>query len=150
MYNNLLHIHSWLRWAFLLAALYPIVRSFYGMMYGKQFTKQDNTAATILLALAHTMLLLGIILFFLSPTIQGALEQGMSAIMKDPTLRPLVIEHPACMIISVALIQIGRIKSKSAYEDRVKHRRTYMYYGIALIIILSMIPWESAPLMRGV
>jgi hypothetical protein len=148
-YSTLLLIHSWLRWAFLLAALYAIFRSLNGKLGKKTFTKADNTAATILVALTHTMLLLGIILWFISPNVQNALAQGASVFMKDKVLRAMVIEHPITNILAVVLIQLGRIKSKKAYEDAVKHNRSLFYYGIGLLLILSRIPWGTSPLFRG-
>ena len=148
-YNYLLMVHSWLRWAFLIAALFAIIRSLNGKFGNKPFGKEDNTAATILIALTHTMLLLGIILWFVSPNVQNALAQGAGVFMKDKYMRLIVLEHPITNIIAVALIQIGRIKSKKAYEDAVKHNRSLMYYGLGLLLILSRIPWGSSPLFRG-
>jgi len=144
-YSTLLLIHSWLRWAFLFAALYAIIRSLNGKINNKPFGKEDNTAAKILVALTHTMLLLGLILWFISPNVQQALSQGASVFMKDN----LVIEHPLTNIIAVVLIQLGRIKSKKAYEDDSKHMRSLVYYGIGLLLILSRIPWGTSPMLRG-
>ena len=148
-YSTLLLIHSWLRWAFLFAALYAIIRSLNGKINNKPFGKEDNTAAKILVALTHTMLLLGLILWFISPNVQQALSQGASVFMKDKVMRALVIEHPLTNIIAVVLIQLGRIKSKKAYEDDSKHMRSLVYYGIGLLLILSRIPWGTSPMLRG-
>ncbi len=148
-YSTLLLIHSWLRWAFLLAALYAIIRSLNGIINNKPFGKEENTAAKILIALTHTMLLLGLVLWFISPNVQQALSQGASVFMKDKVLRALVMEHPLINIIAVILIQIGRIKSKKAYEDSSKHMRSLVYYGIGLLLILSRIPWGTSPMLRG-
>lgn len=149
-YNTLLIIHSWLRWAFLFAALYAIIRSLNGKINHKPFGKDDNTAAKILVALTHTMLLLGLILWFVSPNVQSALAQGASVFMKDKLLRAMVLEHPLINIIAVILIQIGRIKSKKAYEDSTKHSRSLIYYGLGLLLILSRIPWGTSPMLRGI
>ena len=148
-YSTLLLIHSWLRWAFLLAALYAIIRSLNGKISNKPFGKEENTAAKVLVALTHTMLLLGLALWFISPNVQQALSQGASVFMKDKVLRALVLEHPLTNIIAVILIQIGRIKSKKAYEDSSKHTRSLIYYGLGLLLILSKIPWGTSPMFRG-
>lgn len=148
-YSTLLLIHSWLRWAFLLAALYAIIRSLNGKINNKPFGKEENTAAKVLVALTHTMLLLGLVLWFISPNVQQALSQGASIFMKDKVMRALVMEHPLINIIAVVLIQLGRIKSKKAYEDSSKHMRSLVYYGIGLLLILSRIPWGTTPIFRG-
>jgi hypothetical protein len=81
--------------------------------------------------------------------VQQAFSQGASVFMKDKVLRALVIEHPLTNIIAVVLIQLGRIKSKKAYEDSSKHMRSLVYYGIGLLLILSRIPWGTSPIFRG-
>lgn len=47
------------------------------------------------------------------------------------------------MILTVVLIQIGRIKAKKAYADLDKHKRSLIYFGIGLILVLSRIPWNA-------
>lgn len=148
-YSTILLIHSWLRWLFLLAALYAIFRSLNGRFNDKPFGKDDNTAATILIALTHTMLLLGIILWFVSPNVQAALSQGASVFMKDKVMRGMVLEHPVANIIAAFLIQFGRIKSKKAYEDKVKHTRSLIFYSLGLLLIISRIPWATSEMFRG-
>lgn len=147
MYNILLIAHNGLRWLFLAAALYAIIRAIKGLMGNGDYTPADNKAATFVVAFAHTQLLLGLILWFVSPTVQQAMAD-MGASMKDKALRLALIEHPLTNIIAIALIQIGRTKSKKAYENIVKHKRILVFYGIGLILILSRIPWANSPLFR--
>lgn len=146
MYDLLLSIHNLVRWFFLAAALYAIFKAVMGISSQGTFTKSDKTAGALLVAAAHTMLLLGIILLFVSPNVQAA-AQNMGAAMKDKALRFILIEHPLTMIIAVALIQIGRIRSKKAYADLDKHKRSLTFYGIALVLVLSRIPW-NVPVIR--
>lgn len=146
MYETLLIVHNFMRWLFLAAALYALVRSVMGLMNNEVYSKADNTAGSLLVAFAHTQLLLGIILLITSPAIQAA-TQDMGAVMKDKALRSLVIEHPFTMILGVVLIQIGRIRTRKAYADADKYKRSLIFYGIALLLILSRIPWGS-PMIR--
>lgn len=148
MYTTLLFIHNAMRWLFLAAALVAIGRAIAGLMNKSPYTTSDNKTGTVFLSLAHTQLLIGIILLFVSEHVQAALSGGFGNAMKDSATRLLVMEHPLTMIIGVALIQIGRIKVRKAYEDRSRHMRSLMYYGIGVILILSRIPWH-APLMRS-
>jgi hypothetical protein len=147
MYNLLLIAHNGLRWLFLAAALYAIFRSVKGLMGNGDYTPADNKAASFVIIFAHTQLLSGLILWFVSPTVQTAITD-MGAAMKDKLLRLALLEHPLTNIISIVIIQIGRIQSKKAYENAVKHKRILMFYGIGLILILSRIPWANSPLFR--
>jgi uncharacterized membrane protein SirB2 len=61
--------------------------------------------------------------------------------MKDTFLRYWMMEHLVGMIIAIALITAGRILSKKAGNDLLKHKRLFYYFLAGLIIILIMIPW---------
>lgn len=145
MYSLLLPIHNILRWVFLALSLWVLLRSILGLSGNKPFSAADKKIGGILLGFAHLQLLIGLILWFISPNVQGALTD-MGAAMKDSALRLKLIEHPLTMIIAIVLIQIGRIKTKKAYADSDKHRRTLIYLGIGLVLILSRIPWTSSQL----
>jgi predicted membrane channel-forming protein YqfA (hemolysin III family) len=66
---------------------------------------------------------------------------GMSAAMKDPYNRFFAIEHLTGMVIAVILLHIGKAQGKKAISDKAKHRRTVVFYLLALLIILISIPW---------
>lgn len=148
MYSILILLHSWVRWAFLLMAIIAIYRAITGLMKKSPYTVADNKTSTIFLSIAHTQLLIGIILWFISENIQQALSGGMASIMADSTKRLMVVEHPITMILGIALIQIGKIKVRKAYADQSRHMRSLIYYGFGLILVLSRIPWH-APLFKG-
>ena len=65
----------------------------------------------------------------------------MSAVMKDPGLRFFAVEHLAGMLIAIILIHIGKTQGKKPIGDKAKHRRTMIFYLVALLIILASIPW---------
>lgn len=147
MYEILLTIHNLARWLFLAAALYAMIRALQGVRNQSPFGKSDKTAGAVLLSIAHSQLLIGLVLWFISPKVQDAIAM-IGASMKDSDKRLQILEHPLTMILAVVLIQIGRIKSKKAYADSDKHKRSLMYYGLGLVMVLSRIPWGNTPLFR--
>ncbi len=149
MYQTILILHNALRWVFLLLAVFTILKALMGVINHTPFGSSDNKAAKFFIIVCHTQLLIGLLLLIISPTIHLHLEQGMRVIMKDKLTRLQIIEHPLTMIIGVALIQIGKIKTRKAYEDVLKHKRSLIYYSLGLILILSRIPWGNTPLFRG-
>jgi predicted membrane channel-forming protein YqfA (hemolysin III family) len=66
---------------------------------------------------------------------------GISAAMKDPYDRFFAIEHLVGMLIAIILLHIGKAQGKKAINDKSKHRRTLIFYLLALLIILLSIPW---------
>ena len=61
--------------------------------------------------------------------------------MKTGALRFFAVEHALMMIIAWLLVHIGHSMVKRSDIDAQKHKRSLIYFGIAIVIILSMIPW---------
>jgi len=132
---NLLHLtHSIVRYFLLIIILFVILRSLMGWLNKSAYSKMDDQLSLGLFIFTHTQLLLGIILFFVSPIV---IFSGAS--MKDPTARYWLVEHNTGMIIAIVLISIARISSKKMTEAVAKHRRMFIFNFIALLIIVLMI-----------
>lgn len=136
MYNGLLHAHSGLRWLLLIVLVLAIAKSFIGKSGNKAFQKSDKMVALFTLIFAHTQLLIGLALYFMSPKVSHT-----AGFMKDSMLRFFAMEHPVGMIIAIVLITMGYSKSKKQTEDTAKFKKIAVFYTIALIIILATIPW---------
>lgn len=94
----------------------------------------DDRFSLWLFALAHSQLLLGVTLYFVSPRV---IFSGES--MKDATLRYWLVEHGFMMLIAITLITIGRISVKKTPEQVQKHKKLFIYNAIALVIIITAI-----------
>jgi L-asparagine transporter-like permease len=140
LYSAMLHVHSAGRWVVLLLLLFAILNS---LIAGKRpYIRTDNRLGLLLTIAADLMLLVGIYLWFVGPWGYKLIQQnGMSAVMKDAALRFFAVEHLAGMLIAVILIHIGKAQGKKAISDKAKHRRTMIFYLIALLIIIASIPW---------
>jgi hypothetical protein len=142
MYTVLLFLHSALRWVILLLALIAIYRSYAGMKGGKPFNAADKKIGLFLLISAHTTLLIGLYQWLTGPWgLKNIQNMGMAAVMKDPVYRFYGVEHMTGMIVAIVLITIGRGVSKKAIPDIAKHKRTFWFYLVALVIILASVPW---------
>jgi hypothetical protein len=142
MYTGLLHLHNLLRWIILLLIVIAIVKAFVGMSGNKPFTKSDQRVGLFLMISAHLTLLLGLYQWLAGRygILTTSLPPGTS-LMKDSFYRFYWIEHPLGMILAVALITIGRRQSRKNILDIVKHKRSFWYYLVALIVIIATVPW---------
>jgi uncharacterized protein YacL len=143
MYAILLPIHHYTGWAVLLAGLYAITKSVLGIMHKRDFTKQENIAHAAFLGTCHLQLLLGLILYFVSPVVDQALANGMGAAMKDAASRFVAVEHIATMVIAIVLVQVGRIISKKQTDAVAKHKKALVFFVIAYVLIISRVPWDK-------
>lgn len=141
IYNLLLHFHSVGRWIVLLLLLIAIFNS---LVAGQRpWIRTDARTGTILIIFADLMLLIGLAQWYWGPKGYKLIEAagGMSAAMKDSYTRFFAIEHITGMLIAIILIHIGKAQARKHISDKAKHKRTVIYYLLALIIILAMIPW---------
>jgi hypothetical protein len=142
MYTGFLHLHSYLAYLVLLGVTVSFLYALYGALSNKPFTVKDQKFGLIGLIPAHIQLLAGIVLYFISPL--GISNFGDHT-MADATSRLYALEHPLINIIAVAMITIGYSRAKKLTVSRSRFRTMYVFYGIALIMILSRIPWGAWP-----
>ncbi|HAS43294.1 MAG TPA: hypothetical protein DCS93_22630 [Microscillaceae bacterium] len=140
MYNTLLFIHSWIRWIILVMAVIVIFKSLTGWLGKKGYTKGDNALSASFVGFMHLQLLLGLILYFVSPYAMKAIQSmGMSAVMKNPVNRFWAIEHITLMIFAVVLAQVGRSRAKKMSDTVRKHKTSFIFFTIAIILILASV-----------
>jgi len=140
MYSGLLHTHNFMRWVVLALAIYAGVRYLIGWQQNKNFTRGDDSVGLMFIAAMHTQLLIGLVLyFFLSPITKAFFES--EGAMGDRVLRFWGVEHILAMVVAVALAQVGRTLSKKSQVHRLKFKRGAIFYLLALLIMLAMIPW---------
>lgn len=150
-YSALLLLHSWLRWFVLGAGLVAVVRGYAGWSDRRLFGKGDNAFGASFVGFMLLQLLIGLGLYFgLSP--YGLKAMQVAGAMKDPVTRFFGLEHIAVMVLAIIIAQVGRSRSKNRLTDAQKHKTAFIYYGIALLLVLLMIPWgiwnPARPLFR--
>ena len=137
LYTFLQKFHSGWAYLVLLVLVIVIVNSIVGLTSKKEFTQKDRKIALFGLIGTHTQLLVGLILYFLSPIGFNSLGQ-----MSDKALRLTSLEHPLINLIAIALITIGWVKHKKLVSNESKFKTFSIYYSLGLLLILSRIPWQ--------
>ena len=137
MYNLLQSLHSW--WAYLavLVLFIAVINSLMGYMSKRYFESKDLRISLFALIFTHIQLVLGLLVYFVSPLGFDSLGE-----MKNAAIRLTSLEHPLINIIAIALITIGWSKHKKV-EGTLKFRKILFFYGIGLLLILSRIPWKT-------
>lgn len=146
MYPIVLGIHSWLRWAVLLAGLIAFFRA---VTHSRRpWTPADDRAGAWFTGTLDAQFLLGALLYFvLSPITQLALED-FGAAMRTASIRFWAVEHVVGMVAGITLAHIGRARIRKATADARRHRLAAIFYGLALLAILAAIPWPGLPNAR--
>lgn len=139
----LVRSHSGLRWialALLLAAIFNALAS-----KGKgKYEKKDKMLNLFAMIVLHIQLLIGLILYFISPKV--TFIEGW---MKMKPLRFFGLEHILLMVIAIAVITIGRRKAENAKIPAKMHANIIKWYVIGLVLIIAGIPWPFRNLGTG-
>jgi heme A synthase len=141
MYTGLQHTHSGLAYLALLALVLVIIWALVGAVSGREFQEKDRKIALIAFILCHIQLLIGLILYFVSPLGYSLLAGGGA--MADATARLTALEHPLINILAIVLVSVGFIRAKKLESSTAKFRSIYMMYAVGLVLILSRIPWAN-------
>lgn len=143
MYKTVLFLHSWWAYLVVIVLLIASINALVGFFSKKEYNPFDFRISLFTLIVTHIQILLGLVLYFVAPYFQAFSEVGMGGVMKDATLRLYLVEHPLIMLISVILITIGYSKHKNKLTSRPKFKILAIFYTLALILMLSRIPWSS-------
>jgi hypothetical protein len=144
MYAFLLALHSLVRWFVLLSLVLAIARAYHGWFTGRKFSKADHRLRIVTVTIAHTQLLIGIWLYFISPLVT-VFMQHFKQMVHERHIRFFGMEHITMMLIAIVLLTIGSAKTirKPTYKQQFKCMA--IWFSIALVIIFLSIPWSFSP-----
>ena len=143
MYSLLKNVHSYWAYFLLLVLILAILNAIAGKIKGKDFESRDLRLSLFGLIFSHIQLLIGLILYFVSPWFKQWSNLGMGGVMKDSQTRLFLVEHPFTNILAIVLITMGWSLHKRQSDPGKKFLRIAIFYGLGLLLLLSRIPWES-------
>lgn len=135
-------IHSYWAYIVLIILIIAVVNAFVGIFKKKEFKSTDLRLGLFTLIVSHIQLLIGLVWYFMSPYF-NQLTSNTTEVMKTKEIRLLALEHPVMMIIAITLITIGWSKHKKKTSSIAKFKTFAIFYGLALLLILSRIPWTN-------
>ncbi len=137
--------HSGFRYVLFVLLLFAIIQSLIGWLGKRPYSEGNRKVNMFAMISVDTQLLIGIVLYFLSPFVQFT-----KAGMQDNTTRYFTVEHWVMMLIAIALIHIGHSKSKRAISPEKKHKTIAIFYIIAFLVIIGAIMAGKLPVIGTV
>jgi hypothetical protein len=135
-YTVIRHLHSIVRWLLLTGLLGSVILAISGWSNKKGLGSTGRLFARITVYFAHSQLLIGIMLFLISPRVIFSSDS-----MRSPILRFFLVEHTSAMLLAITLITIGYIRMKKASNQIDSARTLLWFYIFSLVVILTLIPW---------
>ena len=143
MYETIQFIHSYWAYLVLIVLVVASINSIVGYASSKEYGATNFRIALFTLIVSHLQLLIGFVLYFTTPYFKMWSEVGMGGVMKDSVLRLYNVEHPIVMILAIVLITMGYSKHKKKLTSKPKFKILAIFYTLALILVLSRIPWSA-------
>lgn len=148
MYLGLLHSHNLLRWIVLIAAVVALLQVYRSWRGKGTWSPADTRAGLFFTISLHVQLLVGFLLFAISPLTTTAFI-NIGAAMQNSVQRFFLVEHTAVMILAVVLAQIGF----SLGRKRGRPATATAFYALAILAMIVAIPWpgliHGRPLFPG-
>ena len=141
MYNVVLNLHSYWAYLVLIILTIAVLNALIKVFGNKEYEPKDFRISLFTLIVSHIQLLIGLVLYFVSPKFELWSSMG-SEVMKTPMARLYLVEHPFVNILAIALITIGYSKHKKKLTSAAKLKPIAIFYTIALLLFLSRIPWS--------
>ena len=138
-------IHSYWAYLILVVLTLAVLKSFFGYFANKDYEANAFRVSLLTLIVSHIQLLIGILLYFSSARFGLWSDLGLVEVMKNADLRLYLIEHPIINILAVVLITMGYSKHKKKLVSKPKYKTIAFFYSIALVLIISRIPWNVWP-----
>ncbi|QHI37764.1 hypothetical protein IMCC3317_31450 [Kordia antarctica] len=142
MYEHVKNLHSYFAYFVLLILIIAVANAIIGFATNKKFVSKDLRISLFALIFTHLQLLIGLILYFISPFGMKMIStNGMGGMTSAQRL--LALEHPFIVIIAIVLITIGWSKHKKQQTDKRAFGKIAFFYGLGLLLILSRLPWSQ-------
>lgn len=140
MYAVVLMLHSGWRWLVLLVLLVRGLRGAQALIQGSPYGQLDQRLSIATIAVIDMQLLLGLILYGLSPSIRLALSDPGGA-MKNSVIRLVFVEHPLMMLLAIGAVHAGHaMAKKTTRPDASRHRIGAAFALLGLLFVLSRLP----------
>jgi len=133
-------------WAFfvLIVWLMAIGRHVSGLVKKRWYDMQtDFRLALFALVVAGIQMLLGIGAYLTSDYFRGIREGHMGEYMKNAHARLITVEHPSMALLAFLLMLFGFRRMFYQVDPRRKFFSIVLFYGLALLILLSRLPWSD-------
>ena len=140
--SAVLHAHSGVRYLILIGLIAAVFLAFNAMRKDQAWDGSPKRLGRLTMILADIQLLMGIFLWVYFIYLNTGLKmKRLKDMLGMQEVRFMAVEHAVMMFIAIVLIHIGYIRAKKAPSVRQANKSQFLFYLIALIMILVAIPW---------
>jgi len=128
-------IHIFISIAFLVFAIWLIIRSIIGIIKQREYTKLDKFLSYAFIFTLYLQLFFGILLFTNLGSITGYDYLSGDSNTRLVSKRLWPIEHIVLMFFALLIANLGLILSIKSQVAKEKYKKVLMYYVISILLI---------------
>ena len=131
-------------WSFLaiISTLIVIVNSIYSLIFKSAFKTFDLRISLFALIFNHIQIVIGIILYLISPKFLWW-GKGFNSVFNNDNHRRYLIEHPLISLIGVLIITFGWSIHKKSNKSSKKFLIIGLFYLIGFFLLTSKTLWKG-------
>ena len=134
-YSLIKHVHTFISGAFLIFAVWLIIRSVRGIIKDLVYTRLDKFISYGFIINLYLQLIFGLFLFSNhNSTVDDNFSSAEGA-LKMASNRFWPIEHIVLMLFALFIANLGLILSNQSLSGKEKHRKILTYYVVAILMI---------------
>ena len=135
MFVTTVVLHSLLRWLVIAFGLVAVYRAMSRVTGHRPWTPFDDRAGRLFAIALDVQTLVGLLLYGLfSPiTLSWGAEYRKEIFY--------AVEHLTLMRAAIALVHVGRARTRKVRTDHARHRTAAIFYTLGLLLILLGTPW---------
>ena len=138
-------IHSFWAYVVLITLIFAVFKALKSIILKREYNPKMFQLALLALIVNHIQFLISLFLYFSSERFSIWFELGLSEILEVTSYRLYLIEHPLTNVIAITLVTVGYSKHKKQRLSYKKYKSVIVFYLLALLLILSRIPWQVWP-----
>jgi hypothetical protein len=134
-------LHNLVRWVVVLGGLWALIAVVRGLAGKLRYDAAAEGAGKFFVSVLDLQVVIGVILYLVSPLVKAAMTQGMAAAMQNADLRFFLVEHAVIMVLAAVAAHVGLATARRGATDQAKYTRALIWYLIATVLIAYGTPW---------
>jgi hypothetical protein len=134
-------LHNLVRWVVVLGGLWALIAVVRGLAGKLRYDAAAEGAGKFFVSVLDLQVVIGVILYLVSPLVKAAMTQGMAAAMQNADLRFFLVEHAVIMVLAAVAAHVGLATARRGATDQAKYTRALIWYLISAVLIAYGTPW---------
>jgi len=134
-YSIIKHVHTVISGAFMIFAVWLIIRSVQGIIKNRAYTGLDKFISYGFIINLYLQLVFGLILFSNHNSSVDDNFSNAEGALKMASNRFWPIEHIVLMLFALFIANLGLILTNQSQSDKEKHKKILTYYVVSILMI---------------